>query len=370
MACVPLLPALLAGGLTAPSGWVRSAPAQGAPTDPAARAGQERVPSPASSASEAEFLRKGAALREAQKPLEALDVFLRGVAACPRSARLRLEAGRLLEDLEKRESAERHFVAALEIDPVLAPALIALGVLRSEAGRLDDAHRLLEAAVKAEPASAAAHQSLSVVLERLGRLDGALEHAQRAVELAPREGRAFASLGSALEKLGRLEEALQAFEEGARAQPDYAPVRYKLSLLCARLGRAEEAARQRKAFRELKARDHLEKAEGLVRGGELRSAARECERALDAEPDCVDAHARLGALYLRQGEPARAVTHARRAFELDPRPSRQANLSWALLGAGKKDEALDWIERALKAEPERREFLEQRKVILATTPKE
>ncbi len=314
------------------------------------------------------YLRDGRLLRGHKKSEAALDAFLRGVASFPDSPRLQFEAGRAFEDLGKTESAASRYETALQLRPDMTPALISLGVLRSEGGRLDEAAQLLKKAALLEPSSLAARHNLAIVLGRQGDLEGALSEYRRAAEIDPREAKVRHGMGSVLERLGRLEEAVKELEAALSIDRDFAPACYRLSVVCFRLGRKEDGERHLGRFRELKAREHLLRAEALIKEKDIRGAIRECERALDAQASFVEAHARLGALRLRDGDPERALVHARRAVELDPKPVRFANLSWTLHQNGKRDEALEWIEKALAVEPDRRELQDQRRTILESKP--
>jgi len=225
----------------------------------------------------------------------------------------------------------------------------------------------LKAATELEPENASAQQSRAIVRARQGDLEGALKEYRRALEINPREAKVHYGLGSVLEKLGQLEEAARELKEAVSLDSDFSPPYYRLSTLCFRLRRREEAELYLRRFRELKASVHYQRAAALQREKNDQGAIREYERALDAHPDLADAHAKLGALYLKAKNPERALTHALRAAELDPKPFRFANLSWAYKESGKKEEALRWIDKAIELEPGRKEFQEERQAILDST---
>ncbi|MBI4601690.1 MAG: tetratricopeptide repeat protein [Planctomycetes bacterium] len=322
------------------------------------------APVAARAEAEKDLLERAGALRAQGKPAAALDALLKGIEELPASARLHHEAGRACEELGRPESAAEHYVVALRLEAGRVETLTALGVLRSEAGRLEEAEAHLRAAVSIEPGSLAAQHNLAVVLARRGDLEGARAAYGKAAKIAPREAKVRHGLGGVLEKLGRLEEARGELEAAAALDPGLAPAWYRLSCVCFRLGRKEEGERHLRRFRQAKAGQHVARAETHLREGDLRRAARELERALDADEAYVEAHARLGAVYLREGDAPRAVAHARRAAELDPRAVRYANLAWALHGAGDRHEALRWIEKALALDPGKAEYLEERRAIL------
>jgi len=319
--------------------------------------------------SEQSFLSEGRALRARKQNEAALDAFLRGADAFPDSAALHQEAARTSQDLGRPESAAEHYEAAIKLKPDSVPALISLGVLRSGAGRLDEAARLLKSAADLDTGSLAAHHNLAIVRERLGDLDGALREYRRSAEIDPREVKVHHGIGSVLEKLGKLDEAAKELEVALAIDPAFSPACYRLSAVYLRLGRKDEGEGCLRRFRELKAREHLSRVDGLIQSQDIRGAIRECERALDAQADLAEAHGRLGALYLRDGSPSRALEHARRAAELDPKATRLANLAWALHQNEKREEALEWIDKAILLEPEKKELQEERRAILDSKPR-
>jgi tetratricopeptide (TPR) repeat protein len=306
------------------------------------------------------FLGVGRAARGAGRKEKALDAFLRGLARLPASPDLHFEAARALEDLDRRESAARHYEEALSLRPGHVASLVALGLIRSEAGRVEDALRLLAEAASREPGSLAARHNLAVVKARKGDLEGALLEYRAAAAIDPKEAKVRYGMGGVLEKLGRSEEALRELEASAALDPEYAPPRWRLASLCFRLGRKEDGERHLARFREIKAGIHVRKAGDLVRAKDWKGAIRELERALDAGGDQADVHGRLGLLHLQAGDAARAAVHARRAADLEPTAARFANLSWALARNGEREEALRWIDRAIALAPDQKELRDQR----------
>ena len=307
-------------------------------------------------------------MRKLGKPERALEAFLDGAVQHPDSAELQIEVGRSYEDLEKSESAAQHYEAALRLKPDLAPAHVALGLIHAESGRLEEAATHLSSAISLDEKSIAAHHSLGIVRERQGDFEAAFSEYARARDLDPNEAKARIGLGSIFDRLGKPVEALKELEEAVRLSPKSIQARYKLATLCFRQGRSDEGDLHLAQMRSLKAQDHSQRADRKLREKDLDGALREFTRALDAEPNHLEAHAKLGALYLRQGDAAKAVEHARRAAELEPKPNRFANLSWALSADGKRDEALEWIDKAIASEPGKSQFEAQRKAILEATP--
>ena len=81
------------------------------------------------------------------------------------------------------------------------------------------------------------------------------------------------------------------------------------------------------------------------------------KKALELNPNCFIAHARISAILLSQDKLEEAERHLVRALELSPeRVELLYNLSTLRFKQGRYDEALELLERALRIAPERREL--------------
>ena len=200
-----------------------------------------------------------------------------------------------------------------------------------------------------------------------------------ATEKAPRNPRAWLNAGHAALARGDLPRARKLLLEAHRLSPCYAYVQLNLSALEAReghapaslawadeavrcnpglsLARAERAAalerlgRADEALAEYQATtaiDGVNSGAWLAQGrllearGEWQQAARAFDRALAADPTSAEAAMRAGLLYhYRLDDRATAVERYRTALALDPHHyGAHYQLAVALLGAGRRDEAL------------------------------
>ena len=89
------------------------------------------------------------------------------------------------------------------------------------------------------------------------------------------------------------------------------------------------------------ARAWLDLARGYLDGNDLARARKPLLRALQADPERVEAHVLAGVLYEREQEPELAERHFRTALELDPAdPQALNNYGAFLFGKGRYREAL------------------------------
>ena len=127
----------------------------------------------------------------------------------------------------------------------------------------------------------------------LGNLDSATADFQAAERLVPDKMYGSAGLSMLLQQAGKIDHAIDLLRDRLRNAPDDPTLNF---LLADSLLRKEDQP------------DHR-------RMDEIRSAL---WRAVRAKPDFAKAHAELGKLYVKTGEPEQAVSEFRIALKLDP----------------------------------------------------
>ena len=165
------------------------------------------------------------------------------------------------------------------------------------------------------PRSSLPHTNLSRAALDEGDWELALEHADRARALNPDDPTAHNNAGSALLNSGRAAEAEAAFRQALALQPENTLYWTNLAAAVAEQGRLAEATQA---------------IENEV---------------LSRDPSFGPGHALLGALYLNQGQAAKAVAALEQAQRYLPDPTIvRTDLAQALLAAGQSDRALDLLE--------------------------
>lgn len=224
---------------------------------------------------------------------------------------------------------------------------------KRSSGNLKKATELLRAATEKDPQFALAYAGLAdcyavsyyYVGERSRELMPlAKTYAAKAIELDPKLAEPHATLGFATwlldwDKAAAEKEFLRAIE----LNPNYPTAHHWYSRYLRGVGRFDEA------FREIKRAEELDPlslviinniAENYVHRGDLNSAARECQRMIDLDPNFWAAHQTLGIVLIKQGLYAEALAEAQKSVEFAGR----SNPSLALLGhvygkLGKRSEA-------------------------------
>ncbi len=219
-----------------------------------------------------------------------------GIADC--CAFLYLNGGRHGEDAEQADAASRR---ALELDPGLAEAHASRATALSLLGRHAEAELAFEAAIRLDPGLFEAHYFYARDAFTQGELEKAISQYEAAIRVRPEDYQSPLLVGQIFEDLGRADEARAVRRRGVRI--------------------AEEHLR----LRPDDARAFYMGANGLV----------------------------------ALGETVRGLEWADRALALDPDDAMLLyNIACIKAMAGAREEALDCLERALRAGMQNRGWLE------------
>jgi serine/threonine protein kinase/Tfp pilus assembly protein PilF len=148
--------------------------------------------------------------------------------------------------------AERHFQAALAVDPVppLARVRYALYFL-TPLRRFEEAVAQYQRALETDPLSMMVHFGLSFALYCERKYDDALEHAARAVDLYPDYWLVYFAMGLALAQKGCVTESIASLETTLRLSPSFSMA---TGFLAASYARAGDPGRAEKLMEEVRER--------------------------------------------------------------------------------------------------------------------
>ncbi len=224
-------------------------------------------------------------------------------------------------DHEEWEEAIRSLDRVLAASSRYVPALNNRAVCKERLGRLGEALADYDAVLALDPRFAKGHSGRALVLRRMGRLEDAENEARLATEIDPGGWGTHDVLGTLLEDLGRRQEAEEAYGKAIRLatrQPD--PYAHRGRVRVA-LGRYED---------------------GLA----------DCESALLIDPGCAEALAYRALCRQHGGDATGAEKDFRGALAHDA-DNIAALVNYAILlrAAGRPDEALALLDRAVQVEP-------------------
>jgi tetratricopeptide (TPR) repeat protein len=140
------------------------------------------------------------------------------------------------------KAAERHFQAAMAVDPVpplvrVRYALYYLTPLR----RFEEAAGQYRRALETDPLSMMVHYGLAFALYCQGLYDDAIEHAAAAVDLYPDYWLVHFAMGLALAQKGCLQESIASLEVAVRLSPSFTLAAGFLAASYVRAGNPERA---------------------------------------------------------------------------------------------------------------------------------
>lgn len=177
-------------------------------------------------------------------------------------------------------------------------------------------------AVEREPNSAEAHTNLGAALRAAGRLDEAVISYGRALALNPDLAEAHSNLGNALRAMGREAEAVTSLERALALKPDLAQTHSNLGAALHTLGRTQEAIAS-------------------------------FEKSIALKPDLAEAHNNLGSALQSQGQAEAAEACLRRAIAINPSfAEAHCNLGNALQSQNRAQEAAQSFQAALAVRPD------------------
>ena len=276
-------------------------------------------------------------------------------------------AGRLAE-------AERLYRRVLTADPDHANCLALFGMLAQQTARPELAAVCLRHAIGIEAGVASYHGALGGVLASLGQHDAAAAAFARALAIDPASADLHYNLGNALLAAGRTDEAIGSYRRAVELRPLYPDAYNNLGLACVRQRRLDVAAQCYAAALDCRADDaaalanlaallpELEPAPeaqacanlgvAALRRGLLEDAAAWLGRAVDLQPESVEALNNLGVALRELARPEEAVAVLRRAVVLRPGfAGAWNNLGIALGEQGLREQGLDCVRKAIALQP-------------------
>ncbi len=238
----------------------------------------------------------------------------------------------------KHEEAAATLREALRLNPEYLAAQLKLAEGLLADGNREPSRDLYEAILKKHPDSAAAHYGLGRVYATQGDLKAAAASYLKACELFPAYGAAHYALALAYRKLGETVKARQHFSLYEENKTTVPPL--------------DDPLRSAVRDLDLSAQSHLRKALVLDQTGKIEAAIAEHEKALQIDPQEVQAHINLISLYGRLGQFEKAEQHFRAAINLHPNRADAYYDYGVLLISQRKDlEAERALRQALQINP-------------------
>lgn len=220
------------------------------------------------------------------------------------------------------DEAVAHLGEACRQKPDYLPARLALASAIEEAGDFSRALDHLKIANQVRVGHPAILFAMGYLLEKLGRPDQAVEHYRDAVtadggKMIPARQR----LAALALYQDRVAEAVAQYEHLAQADPGDSNARITLAQLYHRGGDYGKAVQEYETAIAMEPENWAlvdDEVEALVADGQLREAVERLEELLSAQGDFPDLHLRIADLYSQCGDDAGAMLHYGKALQGQP----------------------------------------------------
>ncbi len=254
--------------------------------------------------------------------------YLRALAVMPDHAGCLMGLGLIALNHKMLDEAEEFLEKAVEQEPEEPGILANLAAAKLELEKYEECKQISERALAKNPNNYQALTNLSFALRHLGDAAAAIEPARRAVDMDPKQATGLVALGTALMKWEErtdsdVAEALQLLKSSYAINPS----------LVAACGGA--------ALPEL-----------MLRNGQWAEVIELLTKGDHFDDDDPDKHRILGYAYDARQDYSKAVPAAERYCELDPENAHAfAALGATLMRAGRNEEAVSKLEKALELDP-------------------
>lgn len=292
--------------------------------------------------------------------------------ANPKNAEASGKLGMVLDAYEQYGSAAVCYRRAHLLDPGSFKWLFYFGRLQAIQGLHQDAVLTLSEALRKRPDDLPAQLTLADSLLAIGKWEEGREIYQAISKAHPDSAEAHYGLGRVYAARGDLTAAAAAYVKSCELFPPYGPAHYALALVYRKLGQQTKSRQQFSLYEQNKEAvppvsdplrseviklnlgsvAHIRRGTDLEQAGKFAEAVAEQKEALRVDPDAVQAHIKLIALYGRLGQYDQAVAHYRAALDLD-RDQADAHYNYGvlLLKQSKPQDAEKAFQQALQINP-------------------
>jgi len=343
----------------------------------------------------------GATMLEAQfllrdKPQQGVALVEKYLTDYPESREMRLFYARVLTGQKRYAAARAEFQKLLVDFPDSADLAFAVALLSLEMGELDRAEQELKQSLangkkdsngiyyylaqlseaKKQDAEALenyrkvqtgeyafpANLKVAYLLNKLGKQEEARQHL-RAMSVENNQQRVQVILIETqwLREAKQYEEAFQVLSQSLKKMPDHPELLYEAGMVASLMGRRDTFEQMMRKLIQLKP-DHAQAYNALGydfldRNERVQEGMQLVEKAYALTPDDAAITDSMGWGYYRLGDLAKSLEFLRRAYAGNPDPEIAAHLGEVLWVQGKKDEAQNIWQQALKDYPDNKVLL-------------
>jgi tetratricopeptide (TPR) repeat protein len=254
--------------------------------------------------------------------------------------------GDLYAELGKTAEAMQCWEKCAEREPRRASSYERMAYTAVERGEFEKAVAIAQKALEINPVMPGIHSQLGRALRGLAKPKESFAALEKAVKISPTSAENHHLLGQAYQQLQQYEQAKQSYMTALQINPNYTEACYGIVSASVRLGQKDEAAKYRKKFEEMKARDWQTVPD--ERDYVLRRRFLVKSRGLASKT-----HTNAGIVYYERGQRQTAEKHWLRAAELNPGNMEcREELVNLYQQNGRYEEALQMCEQLIRLAPE------------------
>jgi predicted TPR repeat methyltransferase len=250
---------------------------------------------------------------------------------------------------------------AIKLDPTAAHYQQTLGLIHLHQKHYADAQAALFCALELDNQQPTIHNNLANCFIASGQPEKALEHYQLAIQLAPQYWDAYYNLGLCYMRLEKHHLAKEAFEQVLRGSPKHPGAHGNLGQLLLKEEQYTAAGEQFKARLELQPQ-HADSWHDLglchIKEQQYSAAIDALNQALTLAPQLCDTHYHLGIAYLHSQSYEKALEHFLLQLKIAPYYECYFNIGVLLMYEGRLIEASEYLNEALKLQPDSFEVMQ------------
>lgn len=285
----------------------------------------------------------------------ALEAANAAVAADRRSTRARYAQGKALMAIGDDEEGRKSFIELLKLEPSSAEAKIEISRMHLARNEIDSAIQYAREAVAAAPAYIDAHLALArALMVRDDDFERATQVLSVLMRMAPKEPAVLVAAGGLAQAKGDKAGAERAFTQAVLADPHSIPARRELIVYFLSAGKADAARAQVREALTLMP----DSAETLLLAGRTFSVLSDpaaesfLKRAIELDPQSLDAYNTLATFYLSKGRRDDAVGQFQAVADRQPKSAEPRMMLGILADVqGRTDLAEEWYQKTLAIDP-------------------
>ncbi len=301
------------------------------------------------------YLKKCLEAEEDKRTFKAIEYLQLALAIDSMDAFLWVRLGYFQKEVELFDAALDSFKRAIELDANQPLAYTGMGAVAADTGDYETAEECFQKSIDLKPL-ACRYVFLGDVQHRLNKIEKAECSFLEALRIDPEYEEAMYNLAHLLRDKGKEQVAISLFKKAIEIDPDYAAAYRELGFSLRGMGELEEAERLLRIAVTLDESDHwthLYLAELLENQDKTVEAEQEILHAYELAPTEPLPRIMLGNLYTSQGKKTEAEQNYRYAVDLNSDDAQSCfKLAQFLIDNDEVDEGAQWLDKALKIEPD------------------